>query len=61
MIEPTETESRASLDEFIKIMNQIADEVENDPELVKSAPHNTPVSRLNDALAARELDIMYED
>jgi len=61
MIEPTETESKASLDNFIQVMNLIADEVERNPEIVKTAPHNTPVSRLNEALAARELDISYEE
>jgi glycine dehydrogenase subunit 2 len=59
MIEPTESESRASLDNFIEIMNQIADEVEKNPDLVRSAPHNTPVLRLDEALAAREPDINY--
>jgi len=60
MIEPTETESKASLDEFVRIMLAIADEVENDPEKVKSAPHTTPVSRLDEARAAREPDICYQ-
>lgn len=59
MIEPTETESKASLDNFIEVMKIIVDEIKNDPDRVKSAPHNTPVSRLNEALAARELDICY--
>ncbi len=60
MIEPTESESKATLDNFIEVMNQIADEVENNPELVHSAPHNTPVLRLDEALAAREPDICYQ-
>lgn len=59
MIEPTETESKASLDNFIEVMKSIVAEIESDPENVKSAPHNTPVSRLNEALAAREPDINY--
>ena len=59
MIEPTETESKASLDNFIEIMFRIADEVERDPEIVRSAPHDTPVSRLDEASAAREPDICY--
>jgi len=59
MIEPTETESRVSLDNFIEVMKIIIDEIKIDPEKVKSAPHCTPVSRLNEALAARELDIFY--
>ncbi len=60
MIEPTETESRVSLDDFIKIMQNIADEVENDPERVRSAPHTTSVSRLDEALAARNPDVSYQ-
>jgi len=59
MIEPTETESKASLDNFVEIMLQIADEVENNPDLVRSAPNNTPVSRLDEASAAREPDVCY--
>ena len=53
MIEPTESESRETLDEFIAVMRQIAAEAETDPEIVKSAPHNTVVSRLDEAGAAR--------
>jgi glycine dehydrogenase subunit 2 len=60
MIEPTETESKASLDNFIEIMNRIADEVENDPDLVRSAPHSTPVLRLDEAAAARDPDVCYQ-
>lgn len=60
MIEPTETESKASLDNFIEIMYQIADEVEKNPEIVRSAPHNTPVKRLDEAMAAREPDVSYQ-
>ncbi len=61
MIEPTETESKASLDEFIRIMLEIADEVENDPETVRSAPHTTSVFRLDEASAARDPDVLYQD
>jgi glycine dehydrogenase subunit 2 len=59
MIEPTETESKASLDNFIEIMLRIADEVEREPDRVRSAPHDTPVSRLDEAAAAREPDTCY--
>jgi glycine dehydrogenase subunit 2 len=59
MIEPTETESKASLDNFIDVMLQIADEAEKDPEFVRNAPYNTPVSRLDEAFAAREPDVCY--
>ncbi len=61
MIEPTETESKASLDDFIRIMHKIADEVENDPETVRSAPHSTPIFRLDEALAARDPDVSFQD
>lgn len=52
MIEPTETESRETLDEFIDVMHAIAAEAISDPEMVKSAPHNTPISRPDDTEAA---------
>ena len=53
MIEPTETEPLEVLDEFVDVMVRIAEEAENDPELVKGAPYNTPVRRLDEARAAR--------
>jgi len=53
MIEPTETESKQELDFFIDALRSIADEVENDPELVKTAPHSTRTRRVNETLAAR--------
>lgn len=54
MIEPTECETKETLDEFIAAMKQIADEAENNPEIVKTAPHTTAVSRLDEAGAARK-------
>jgi glycine dehydrogenase subunit 2 len=59
MIEPTETESRETLEEFAAVMEQIAREAETNPELVTSAPHTTPVRRLDEAAAARSLDVNY--
>ena len=59
MIEPTETESRETLDSFIAAMKAIAQEAESDPDKVKAAPHNTPVSRLDEARAARDMNIRY--
>jgi glycine dehydrogenase subunit 2 len=59
MIEPTETESRATLDAFIAAMGQIVDEIAKDPELVKTAPHNAPVGRLDEVRAARQLDLRW--
>ena len=53
MIEPTENESRETLDGFIAVMRQIAEEAKSDPELVKSAPHTTPIGRVDDVLAAK--------
>jgi len=53
MIEPTESESKETLDIFIDVLRGIAEEVEKDPEVVKSAPHNTVVGRLDEVLAAR--------
>lgn len=54
MIEPTETESRETLDQFIGAMRQIALDIEENPEIVKSAPHTTPVRKLDEATAARQ-------
>lgn len=53
MIEPTENESKETIDGFIQVMRQIAEEAKTDPELVKSAPHNTPIGRVDDVLAAK--------
>ncbi len=54
MIEPTETESKETLDKFIVAMRQIAIDIEENPEIVKSAPHTTPVRKLDEATAARQ-------
>jgi glycine dehydrogenase subunit 2 len=54
MIEPTESESRETLEAFAKALLTIAEEAERDPELVKTAPHSTPVRRLDEVKAARE-------
>jgi glycine dehydrogenase subunit 2 len=54
MIEPTESESLEELDLFIQAMRSIAQEVEQTPELVKTAPHSTRVSRLDEVQAARK-------
>jgi glycine cleavage system protein P-like pyridoxal-binding family len=56
MIEPTESESLEELDLFIEAMRSIAREVEETPELVKTAPHSTRVSRLDEVQAARKAD-----
>jgi len=53
MVEPTETESRATLDRFVDVMLQIAEEIENDTRTVNEAPHRAPVRRLDEVAAAR--------
>lgn len=53
MIEPTETESKETIDGFIEVMEKIAEEAKTNPQLLKDAPHHTPVSRPDETLAAR--------
>ena len=59
MIEPTETESKETIDSFIEVMIKIAEEAKNNPELLLRAPHNTPVSRPDEVKAAKDLDVAY--
>ena len=59
MIEPTETEGLETLNEFRDALIKIAKESESNPTIVKSAPHNTPVRRLDETHAARELDVNF--
>lgn len=61
MIEPTETESKETLDAFIDVMRTIAQEAATNPEIVKTAPHNTPVRRLDDVKAVREPKLTFKD
>jgi len=60
MIEPTETESKETLDAFCDAMIQIAKEVEETPEIVQEAPHTTVISRLDEATAARQPILRYQ-
>ncbi|MDR7075065.1 glycine dehydrogenase subunit 2 [Neobacillus niacini] len=60
MIEPTETESKETLDSFVDIMIQIAKEVEESPEIVQEAPHTTVVGRMDEATAARKPILKYQ-
>lgn len=60
MIEPTESESKETLDQFIEAMIQIAREVEENPELVTDAPRSTVVRRLDETLAARKPVLRYQ-
>ncbi|NLO92302.1 MAG: aminomethyl-transferring glycine dehydrogenase subunit GcvPB [Elusimicrobia bacterium] len=59
MIEPTETESKAALDSFVQAMTEIYQEAQKDPELLKSAPHNLPVRRLDEVGAARTPNLRW--
>ena len=59
MIEPTETESKETLDGFIEIMRHIAAEAISDPDSLKTAPHTTPVRRLDETTAARQPILRY--
>jgi glycine dehydrogenase subunit 2 len=61
MIEPTESETKDSLDLFITVMKQIAKEAEENPEIVKTAPHSTPVGRLDEVKANRVLNLQYSE
>jgi glycine dehydrogenase subunit 2 len=60
LIEPTETESKQTLDAFVAAMRAILDEAYRQPDLVKGAPHSQPVRRLDDAKAARQLDLRWQ-
>jgi len=60
MIEPTETESIETLDRFIQAMKKIKKEAAENPELLHNAPTRTPVRRLNEVKAARELDVRFK-
>ena len=59
MIEPTESENRATLDRFVEVMEQIAREIKEEPERVLQAPHSTPVGRVDETLANRQLNVKW--
>ena len=59
MIEPTETESKETLDFFADTMIQIAEEAKTQPELLKTAPHNAPLKRLDEVKAAKDMVLCY--
>ncbi len=61
MIEPTETESRETLDQFVEAVKKIAREMEEDPNLIKMAPHTLPIRRPDEVLAARKPILSYKD
>ena len=60
MIEPTETESKATIDSFIDVMRLIAQKAEQDPQQLKDAPLNTPIGRVDDVLAAKHPITTYK-
>ena len=60
MIEPTETESKETLDTFIATLRQIAEEAKADPAMVKAAPHHTPIRRPDDVLAVKAGKFVYQ-
>ena len=60
MIEPPETESRERIEGFAAALDEVAEEVERDPDLVLRAPHSTPVRRLDETRAARQPDLRYD-
>ena len=60
MVEPTETENPETLEAFAQALLAIAEEAQNNPELVKSAPHHTPVGRLDETTAARKPVLCYK-
>lgn len=61
MIEPTETESKERLDRFVEVMRAIAREAEEDPELVKNAPHHAVIKRVDEVTAARRPIVKWEE
>ena len=60
MIEPTESESKETIDEFIKVMRTIAKEAKEQPDMVKTAPHDTPIGRVDDVLAAKHPILTFQ-
>ena len=60
MVEPTETESKESIDYFADVLNQIADEAENEPEKVTGAPYTTEYKRLDEVSANRSLNLRWK-
>ena len=59
MIEPTESEQKEKLDEFVETMISIAKEAQTNPEKILSAPHTTPVKKIDEVTAARHPDLKY--
>jgi glycine dehydrogenase subunit 2 len=60
LIEPTETETRETLDAFVAALARILEEAREAPEQLKNAPHTMPVRRLDDVRAAKQLDLRWK-
>lgn len=60
MIEPTDSETKETLDHFIAVMKTILKESSENPDLLKNAPHNTPVRRLDEVKAIKDLNIRWK-
>ncbi len=59
MIEPTETETKYTLDNFVSVLEKINREIEENVDIVKTAPHNTPIKRLDEVLAVKNLKVKW--
>lgn len=59
MVEPTETESIETLDAFAEASKRIMEEARINPEMLRKAPHTTPVKRLDEVRAAKDLDVCF--
>ena len=59
MVEPTETENKDMLDAFVAAMEQIYEEIQKDPQVVKDAPHDQPVKRIDEVSAARQPNLRW--
>ena len=59
MIEPTESETKETLDRFVDVMLEINEKINTDPDSIRQTPINTPVTRLDEPKANRELDLKW--
>lgn len=60
MIEPTESETKAVLDNFVEVMIKISEEIKTNPEFVMASPHNAPIKKVNETQAARQPDLQWK-
>jgi glycine dehydrogenase subunit 2 len=61
MIEPTETEDKKTLDEFVEVMLKIAKEIEENPQIALNSPQTAPVKKIDETLAARQPDLRWKE